>query len=76
MTALRRLMEATFDYDDSHPDFVRPVSIENSHQADYLKRLPTMQSVNADVIATLEAILIRGCEAGVFTRDCSAWMST
>jgi hypothetical protein len=61
MTALRRLMEATFDYDDSHPDFVRPVSIENIRQADYLKRL---------------AILIRGCEAGVFTRDCSAWMST
>jgi AcrR family transcriptional regulator len=72
MAALRRLIEVTFDYDDAHPDFVRLVAIENIHQAEYLKQLPTMQSVNADVIATLEAILLRGREAGVFTRDCSA----
>jgi AcrR family transcriptional regulator len=72
MAALRRLIEVTFDYDDAHPDFVRLVAIENIHQAEYLKQLPTMQSVNADVIATLEAILLRGREAGVFTRECSA----
>jgi AcrR family transcriptional regulator len=72
MSALRRLIEATFDYDDAHPDFVRLVAIENIHQAEYLKQLPTMQSVNADVIATLETILIRGRATGVFTRDCSA----
>jgi AcrR family transcriptional regulator len=72
LTALRRLIETTFDYDDSHPDFVRLVAIENIHQAEYLKQLPTMQSVKADVIATLDAILARGRQAGVFTRDCSA----
>jgi AcrR family transcriptional regulator len=72
MAALRRLIEVTFDYDDFHPDFVRLVAIENIHQAEYLKQLPTMQSVNADVIATLEAILLRGRQAGVFTRACSA----
>ncbi len=72
LTALRRLIEATFDYDDLHPDFVRLVAIENIHQADYLKRLPTMQSLNADVIATLDAILARGRAGGVFGRDCSA----
>jgi AcrR family transcriptional regulator len=71
-TALRHLIEATFDYDDAHPDFVRLVAIENIHQADHLKRLPTMQSVNADVLATLDAILTRGRAAGVFARDCSA----
>jgi hypothetical protein len=72
MTALRRLIEATFDYDDAHPDFVRLVAIENIHQAEYLKQLPTMQSVSADVLATLETILVRGRAACVFTRDCSA----
>ena len=71
-TALRHLIEATFDYDDAHPEFVRLVAIENIHQADHLKRLPTMQSVNADVLATLDAILTRGQTAGVFLRDCSA----
>src|ERR1700739_4887587 len=71
-TALRHLIEATFDYDDAHPEFVRLVAIENIHQADHLKRLPTMQSVNADVLATLDAILTRAQTAGVFLRDCSA----
>jgi AcrR family transcriptional regulator len=72
MTALHRLIEATFDYDDAHPDFVRLVAIENIHQAEYLKQLPMMQSVNADVLASLDTILVRGRQAGVFTRDCSA----
>lgn len=71
-TALRHLIEATFDYDDAHPEFVRLVAIENIHQADHLKRLPTMRSLNADVVVTLEAILTRGRAAGVFVRDCSA----
>ncbi len=56
----------------SHPDFVRLVAIENIHQASYLKRLPAIQAVNVDVIATLDAILARGRATGVFTRDCSA----
>jgi AcrR family transcriptional regulator len=72
LTALRRLIAFTFDYEDSHPDFVRLISIENIHQASYLKQLPTIQSVNADVIATLDAILGRGRAQGVFARACSA----
>jgi AcrR family transcriptional regulator len=72
LAALRRLIEVTFDYDDTNPDFVRLVAIENIHQAEYLKQLPTMQSISANVLATLEAILLRGREAGVFTRHCRA----
>jgi AcrR family transcriptional regulator len=72
LTALRRLIAFTFDYEDSHPDFVRLIAIENIHQAGYLKQLPTIQSVNADVIAMLDAILVRGRAQGVFTRDCGA----
>jgi AcrR family transcriptional regulator len=72
LSALRTLIEFTFDYEDSHPDFVRLIAIENIHQAEYLKRLPTIQSVNADVIATLDAILARGRAQGVFARECSA----
>jgi AcrR family transcriptional regulator len=72
LTALRRLIAFTFDYEDSHPDFVRLIAIENIHQAGYLKRLPTIQSVNADVIGTLDTILARGRDLGVFAQVCSA----
>jgi len=72
LTALRRLIEFTFDYEDSHPDFVRLIAIENVHQAQYLTRLPTIQSVNANVITTLDSILTRGRAEGVFGRECAA----
>lgn len=72
LSALRRLIEFTFDYEDTHPEFVRLIAIENIHQAEYLKRLRTIQTVNADVIATLDAILAKGREQGLFTRECGA----
>ena len=68
-TALRRLVEFTFDYHDQHADFVRLIAVENIHQAQYLARLPDLRSVNADVIATLSEILLRGRDAGVFRRE-------
>ena len=70
--ALRDLIAFTFDYEDSHPDFVRLIAIENIHQAAYLKRMPTIQGVNAHIITALDAILVRGRDHGVFRRDCSA----
>ena len=72
LTAVRRLIEVTFDYEDSHPDFVRLIAIENIHQAAYLNQLPTIQSINADAIATLDQILSRGRAEGIFTRNCPA----
>ncbi len=72
ITALRRLITFTFDYEDKNPDFVRLIAIENIHQAAFLKQLPKIRRVNADVIAILEAILARGRAAGQFVRQCSA----
>jgi AcrR family transcriptional regulator len=42
LATLRTLIEFTFDYEDSLPDFVRLISIENIRQAGYLKQLPTI----------------------------------
>jgi AcrR family transcriptional regulator len=67
--ALTRLIEAMFDFEDSHPDVVRLIAIENIHQAAYLARLPSIRQVNARAIETLAAIMARGHEAGVFGRD-------
>lgn len=70
-TAMRKLIEFTFDYHDSHTDFVRLIAVENIHQAQYILQMPTIRSLNADVIAMLEDILTRGRAAGVFKRDCT-----
>jgi len=72
MTALRRLIAFSFDYEDQHPDFVRLIAIENVHQAAYLNRLPSIHGVNAAIIARLESILARGRESGVFKRHSNA----
>lgn len=68
-TALRRLIEFSFDYEDAHPDFVRLIAIENIHRAAHLKQLSSIQRVNAGAIDSLAAILRRGQEAGVFRSD-------
>jgi AcrR family transcriptional regulator len=64
--AIRRLTEATFDYDHANPDFVRLVAIENIHHARHLKMSKIIRSVNATIIDTIEQILARGRAQGVF----------
>ncbi|MFC0106203.1 TetR/AcrR family transcriptional regulator [Kibdelosporangium aridum] len=67
--AIRQLAELTFDHHESHPDFVRLVSIENIHRAEHIARssvLPGLANPALDVLAT---ILERGREAGVFRDD-------
>jgi AcrR family transcriptional regulator len=67
--ALRRLVEFTFDYHDEHSNFVRLVSIENIHHATHIADSMTIQALNDPVIQGLAAILDRGREQGVFTRN-------
>ncbi|RSM91565.1 TetR/AcrR family transcriptional regulator [Kibdelosporangium aridum] len=67
--AIRQLAELTFDHHESHPDFVRLVSIENIHRAEHIARssvLPGLANPALDVLAT---ILERGRKAGVFRDD-------
>lgn len=72
VTALRQVVGVTFDYHDTHTEFVRLIAIENIHQAAFLKKLPTIQSVNAHIITILETIMQRGRASNVFTRNCAA----
>ena len=41
--AIRRLAELTFDHHESHPDFIRLVTIENIHRAEHMAELTTIQ---------------------------------
>lgn len=64
--AMRRLVEATFDYHADHPDYVRLICIENIHGARHIANLPAIAERNATVIAILRGLLDRGVSAGVF----------
>jgi AcrR family transcriptional regulator len=64
--AIRRLIEFTFDYDETHPDFIRLVAIENIHQAKHLAKQSVIRNVNLTIIDALAAILERGRKAGIF----------
>ena len=68
VAAIRRLAEVTFDHHESHPDFMRLVSIENIHRGEYITRSPELVMVNSPVIELIAGILTRGHAEGVFRR--------
>jgi len=67
-TALRRLVEFTFDYHDAHPEFIRLVMIENIHNAEHVKGSDLLRETNSPAISVLARLLERGQAAGVFRR--------
>ncbi|MDR7304302.1 TetR/AcrR family transcriptional regulator [Haloactinomyces albus] len=70
--ALRRLAELTFDHHESHPDFVRLVSIENIHCAEHIGKSSTLASLAKPALDVLAGILERGRAAGEFRQDVDA----
>lgn len=64
--AIRRLVEFTFDHHDRNVGFVRIVSIENIHNAEYVKRSDAIKAMNNTILDSLGVILQRGVEEGVF----------
>jgi AcrR family transcriptional regulator len=69
VAAIRRLAELTFDHHESHPDFIRLVSIENIHRAEHMASSERLQNLNFPAIERIERILERGRADGVFHRD-------
>ena len=70
--ALRQLIGSTFDHDENNPDFVRLVSIENIHHAMHMRRSSEIADLNISVIRTLQDIIDRGLESGIFKRRVDA----
>ncbi len=69
LEAMRKLIELTFDYDETHPQFISLVSVENIHHAKHMQNLQSIKDVNASIIRTLTTILERGRKEGVFRGD-------
>ncbi len=64
--AMRQLAELTFDHHESHPDFIRLVSIENIHRAEHIARSSVLSGLANPALDVLTRILDRGHAAGVF----------
>ncbi|TFV88915.1 TetR/AcrR family transcriptional regulator [Blastococcus sp. CT_GayMR16] len=70
--AIRELAGLTFDHHESHPDFIRLVSIENIHRAQHIARSKVLSGLANPALDVLGAILRRGWAAGVFREDVDA----
>jgi AcrR family transcriptional regulator len=70
--ALRRLAESTYDHHTSHRDFVRLVALENIHRAENIANSTVIHDLNSTAVETLEEILRRGVEEGLFRTDVDA----
>jgi|SRR4051812_44343840 len=64
--AMRRLVEASFDYHAAHPEWVRLVSIENIHSARHISGKQTFSDINAPIVQRLRTILDAGARLEVF----------
>ncbi len=69
VTAIRQLAELTFDHHQSHPDFIRLVSIENVHQAQFMAKSPALAQLNTTAVTLIGKILAKGYAEGVFARQ-------
>ena len=70
--AIRELAGLTFDHHESHPDFIRLVSIENIHRAEHIAGSEVLSGLANPALDVLGAILDRGWAAGVFRDDVDA----
>ena len=70
--AIRELAGLTFDHHESHPDFIRLVSIENIHRAEHLAHSTVLSGLANPALDVLGAILQRGWDAGLFRDDVDA----
>lgn len=68
VTAIRCLAETTFDHNETHPDFVKLVRVENIHHAEHISRSAAIVNVNSPAIELITKILARGDADGVFHR--------
>jgi AcrR family transcriptional regulator len=70
--AVRRLVELTFDYDQSHPEFIKLVSVENIHEAEFLRKSVALRPMNNSAVELLDKLLAAGRSTGEFTTKISA----
>jgi AcrR family transcriptional regulator len=66
VTAIRRIVQFTFDYYLAHEGFVRLVVAENQAKGRHLKKSKAMRTLNRPIIDTLGGVIARGQRDGSF----------
>jgi AcrR family transcriptional regulator len=69
VTALRRLMQFTWGYYLANPEFITLVNSENLHKARHLRTSRSIEEINKNFVARMQALLKRGAEAGQFRNN-------
>ncbi len=72
VAAIRRLAELTFDHHESHPEFIRLVTIENIREAEHILASAELARLSSPALDVLDRILTSGRTAGVFRDDVDA----
>jgi TetR/AcrR family transcriptional regulator len=63
---MKRLVVSTFDHFVATPDLIRLMSIENIHYAEHLKSSKSTKPLYAGLLDTIQTLLKRGQDEGVF----------
>ncbi|MVQ32762.1 TetR/AcrR family transcriptional regulator [Ramlibacter pinisoli] len=66
LSALRRLVEFTWDYYIAHPEFITFLNSENLHKARHLAAAPRIRELNSPLLQTLSDIIARGQKENLF----------
>ncbi|ERH61727.1 MULTISPECIES: TetR family transcriptional regulator [Pantoea] len=64
--AMIKLVEASFDYHVTHPDFMRLVCTENLLRGRYIMQSERIKAMNKSTLDLLDDILSRGQRQGIF----------
>jgi AcrR family transcriptional regulator len=65
-SALRRLVEFTFDHHASHESYIRLVITENMNRGQYLAQSKSIQQLNVPAISSIHSLYERGVASGAF----------
>ncbi|RYF75300.1 MAG: TetR/AcrR family transcriptional regulator [Comamonadaceae bacterium] len=65
-TAVRRLIEFTWQYYLQNPEFLTLLNSENLHKARHLRRSSNIQEMNSPLVQMLRDVIERGQRAGLF----------
>lgn len=70
--AMRRLVELTFDYDESHPHFISLVNVENVNHGQFVAQLTSVRKRYSNILHLMQSVLDRGVASGAFRSDVGA----
>src|SRR3954471_13860168 len=69
---IRRLVEFTWRYYLTHPEFLTLLNSENLHRARHIKRSKNIPALHSPFVAMIEDLLARGVKEGRFRRGVDA----